>query len=68
MQAYLRDERLTRNPRSFQRIQRVLHRTHEIIFTDASTIAPTPYASVSMSAQIASVFGRRKIKPNVDSM
>lgn len=68
MQSYLRDERLTKNPRSFQRIQRVLHRTHEIIFADISQTAPTPYSSVSVSAQVASIFGLRKVKPNAESM
>ena len=68
MQAYLRDERLTKNPRSFQRIQRVLHRVHEIIFADVSQTAPTPYANLSVSAQVASVFGLRKIRPNAESV
>ncbi|EJD52969.1 kinase-like protein [Auricularia subglabra TFB-10046 SS5] len=68
MQSYLRDERLTKNPRSFQRIQRVLHRIHEIIFADVSQATPTPYSSVSISAQVASVFGLRKIRPNAESI
>jgi len=68
MQAYLRDERLTHNPRAFQRIQRVLHRTHEIIFSTPNTVAPTPYARTSISQQVASVFGLRKVQPNAESV
>ncbi|KAH7103906.1 kinase-like protein [Auriculariales sp. MPI-PUGE-AT-0066] len=68
MQAYLRDEKLTRNPRAFQRIQRVLHRTHEIIFAAPTNLVPTPYARTSITAQVASVFGNRKVKPNAESI